>query len=190
MIRTLSLLVLVLVLAAGAAAYLLKDKTYTLKFTEPQLRERIDNQLPFTETYLFIFTVTLDNPRVDLVEGSDRVAGGLDVVLNITMGGEERPLGGAVDVSGGVRYEAAQGEFFLTDPRIENVRIQRLPKSITNRANSALSLALGEFYRERPIYRLSETDVRQSAAKMVLQDVVVKDETLHVTLGLGDKAAE
>ena len=96
-----------------------------------------------------------------------------------------------MDVSGGVRYAPDEGAFYLTNPQIENVQLQGIPARFANHANYALSLALSEFYRDRPIYRLSEADAKHAATKFVLRDVVVKDETLHVTLGLKkDQSAE
>ena len=186
--RIVSIAVFGLMILIGGAFLFLKDKTYLLTFTEPELRDRLEDQLPFTETYLFIFQVTLKNPRIDLVSGSDRIAGGLDVVLNLKLGDSETPLGGGVDVSGGLKYLPSEGAFYLDDPVIEQVNIQGLTPSLTNRANQALSSALSQFYRERPIYRLSESDIRQSAAKVVLREVIVKDEVLHVTLGLSKKS--
>ena len=180
----------VLLLIGGGAYYFLSDNSLTLRFSENDLRERLDRQLPFSKNYLLVFNVTLDNPRIDLIDGSDRIAGGVDAILNVKFGGSETPVGGALDISGGVRYEAAAGEFFLTDPIIENVHIQGIPSSIANRANKALSLALEEFYRDRPIYRLSETELNEQAARLILRDVVVEDETLVVTLGLKDNEAD
>lgn len=181
-------LVLVLLLAGAGVFYALRDRTYTLTFTEPQLRERIGAQLPFTETYLQLFEVTLDNPRVDLIDGADRVAGGLDAALKVRFGAREFDFSGAVDVSGGVRYAAEEGAFYMTDPEIENVAIAGVPAQFSNRANNALSLALTQFYAERPIYHLDTDDVKHAAAKLVLRDVRISNERLHVTLGFSRDA--
>ena len=186
--RLITTIIGILILLAGGAYFLFKDNTVTLKFTEPELRQKLEEKMPFSEDYLFIFNVTLENPRIDLIEGSDRVAGGLDAVLNIAIGDSDVPINGALDVSGAMRYAPEEGAFYLTDPRIETVQLRGVPDGFANRANNALSEALREFYRERPIYVLSEEDMRQRTAKMVLRDVIVKDETLHVTLGLAKNA--
>ena len=176
--------IILLAILGAAAFYVLKDRNYTIKITETQLRERIDDQLPFSEDYLLVFNVTFDNPRVDLLEGAERIAGGLDALVKVKVGSREIPVSSAVDVSGGVRYDATLGAFFLIDPVVENVQMQGLPDRFANGANAALSLALREFYEERPIYTLADDDFKQSTAKFILRDVVVKNEKLHVTLGL------
>jgi len=60
--------------------------------------------LALTKTYLFVFQVVFQNPRVVLEDGSGRVNGGLDIALNINVGGDKERLGGSVDISGGVLF--------------------------------------------------------------------------------------
>lgn len=173
-----------LLLLAGAAYFLFRDNTYTLKFSEADIGARLDEKLPFSDDYFYIFNVTLENPRVDLVNGSDRIAGGMDAMLKVNLGAQTLPIDGSFDLSGGVRYEESEGAFYLNNPVIEKIRLRGLPDRFANRANSALSLGLTEFYAERPIYQFSEDDMKQATAKMVLRDVSVKNQMLHVKLGL------
>ncbi len=86
--------------------------------------------------------------------------------------------------SGGVRYEAADGQFFLTEPAIENLGIQGVPAKYTAKVNSVLTKAIGEYYLDRPIYTLKDSDVKNAAAKLLLKTVIVKDQVLIVTLGI------
>lgn len=175
-----------IILAVGAVGTFLyfQGKEYTFRFTEAELQEKLAERLPLHKTYLFVFEVVLDNPRLELIEGSDRVNAGLDVTLNIKINDEPLPLGGKLDVSGGVRYEAPDGQFFLTNPVIENLSVQGVPAKYTDRVNSVLTKAIGDYYSDRPIYTLNDSDVRTAAAKLVLKNVVVKESILIVTLGI------
>ena len=170
-------------LAIGAYFYF-SDKEYVFRFSEADLQDRLNAAMPVRKTYLFIFVIVLDNPRVTLIDGTERVHGGLDITLNLYREDVSVPLGGAIDVSGGIRYDSATGQLFLTDPAIEHVAVQGMPAGEAEIANKALTWALGEYYRERPIYTLSYTDVRQAAAKLVLKNVVVKNGELVITLGI------
>ena len=76
-------------------------------------------------------------------------------------------LGGELDISGGVRYDEIDGQFFLTDPAIENLNIQGIPDKYSERANKVLTKALAEYYADRPIYTLRETDAKQAVAKLL-----------------------
>ncbi|MEO0576672.1 MAG: DUF1439 domain-containing protein [Pseudomonadota bacterium] len=169
----------------GAGAYLyFQGARYTLQFTETELQEKLSAKLPVSRDYLFIFEVVLDNPRLRLVEGSDRVNAGMDVTLNIRIGNEPLPLGGKIDISGGVRYASEIGQFFLTDPIIEDLSVQGVPSRYTDRVDEVMTKALARFYAERPIYTLKDTDVKAKAAKLLLKKVVVRNSVLFVTLGV------
>ncbi len=172
------------VLLIGGVVLIAAQNDYEYRFTEPQLQEKLGARLPLTRTYLFIFDVTLDGPRVDLVEGSDRVAAGIDIILNIKLGDSGVPLAGAVDISGAIDYQPETGEFFLTDPVIEALRIQGVPERYADQSRSVIESALAEYYKTRPIWSLEGTDAAKMAGRLLLKDVTVEDEELVVTLGL------
>lgn len=175
---------IVLLVAIASAYFYFAGKEYVFRFSETEIQNTLEESLPLTKTYLFIIQVTLENPRVQLENGSSRVNAGLDVVLNITVGQNPDPLGGSVDVSGGVRYVSESGQFFLTDPMIERLQIQGVSDIYTEKVNSALSKALSEYYSENPIYTLSALDVKQATVRLVLKKVIVENQELVITLGV------
>ncbi|MDH3974548.1 MAG: DUF1439 domain-containing protein [Deltaproteobacteria bacterium] len=152
--------------------------------SESDIREKLDKKLPLTKSYFFIIQITLQNPRILLENGTKRVNAGLDVLLNIKIDKNPKPLGGSVDVSGGVRYLAEKGEFYLTDPVIESLGVQGIPDKYMQKVNKALTKALAKYYDENPIYTLNLGDGKQAVARMVLKDVVVENKELVVTLGI------
>ncbi len=174
-------------LIGAGAYYYFSDRDIILKFSEPQLEQKLDEQMPFTKTYLGIFDVVLTEPRVDLVDGSDRVKAGVDVTLNIKLGGQSLPLGGTIDVSGGVEYRPEKAEFFLTNSVIEDIQIQGIPALYSKKASSVMTSAISYFYETRPIYVLDDSTAKNIATRLVLKDVDVHNEKLVVTLRLGDK---
>jgi hypothetical protein len=171
------------ILIAGTYFYF-SGKEYVVHMSESEIREKLDEKLPITKSYFLIIQLTLKNPRVLLEDGKKRVNAGLDVLFNITIGKNPKPLGGTVDVSGGVRYLAEKGEFYLTNPVIENLTVQGIPDKYLLKVNKALSQALAKYYEENPIYTLRATDVKKAAARMVLKDVVVENRELVMTLGI------
>ena len=183
--RAIVVSILIIALLAGGAYYYFYGKEYVYRFSEDQIRQALAERLPFERSYLLIFRVTLDNPRVTLVEGSDRINAGLDVTLNIRILSEPLPLGGSIDASGGLRYDAERGEFFLTEPVIEQLRVDGVPEEYAARVTTVMTDALAEYYSNRPIYRLNALDERQAAARLVLRSVVVEQRELVVTLGVG-----
>ena len=166
------------------AYYYFAGKEYVFQLSETQLQQKLSERLPIQKKYLFIVEVILDNPRMMLVNGSNRVNAGLDVTLNIYIDNDPLPLGGSIDMSGGIRYDAEAGSFYLTDPIVENLKIQGIPNKYAEHINKALTKALAEYYSERPIYTLSSLDIRQATTKIILKDVRVKNKELIMTLGI------
>ena len=177
------ILVICLVIVIATYFYF-SGKEYVFTFSENQIHEKLVTKLPLTKTYFIIFEVTLNNPRVTLVNGSDRVAAGLDVILNIRINKEPKPLGGSIDATGGIKYVAKDGTFFLTNPVINDFAIQGIPDRYTEKANQVLTKALSEYYEEHPIYELRASDVKHAVARLVLKDVIIENQQLIVTLGI------
>ena len=178
----------VAVLIAGLI-YFATQRDFTFRFSETEIQRQLSERLPFTKRYLFIFDVTIDEPRVDLVDGSERVTAGADVMLNIRIGESDIPLTGAVDVSGEVDYQAEGGAFYLVNPVIENLSIDGLPDSYAEKSSEVVEAAMSEFYRNRPIYRLEGSNAK-NAGRMLLKGVAVENEELVVTLGLRKKESD
>ena len=182
--RVVYLLVAALIISLGAFYIYFSGKEYTIKIPENEIQEKMSEKLPITKSYFFIFQITLKNPRVVLENASNRVNGGLDIVLNIKINKNPIPLGGSIDISGKVRYESELGAFFLTDPVIESISIQGVPEKHTDKANLAVTKALNEYYSKHPIYTLRSMNGKEAATKMVLKNVVVENKELVVTLGI------
>ena len=183
--RAIASAVLVLIALFCAAYFYLYGREFVYRLTEPQIQEALAARMPIQKTYLLIVQVTLDHPRIVLVEGSDRVKAGLDVTLNFRLGDAALPLSGLVDVSGGIRYEPNEGRFYLADPVVERLQMQGIPEKYASRVSAALTQAIADYYATRPIYTLNAVDARQAAAKMVLKSVVIEHQQVVVTLGIG-----
>lgn len=184
MSRLIALLGFCLLLLAVAGYLHYRSDTFEVRIPEQQIRQKLAEKLPLQKTYLYLFELTLENPRVDLLEDSGRIAAGLDIRVRIKGGGEDRVLRGTVDASGSLRYAAAEGQFYLAEPEIEKLSVSGLPEKRTAQIRSVIETALGEYYAEHPVYRLNTDDIKQATAKMVLKNVSVDGDDLVVTMGL------
>jgi hypothetical protein len=173
-----------LVLVALGAAFFLSGREFSIRIPEHELQQKLNARLPVTRTYFFLFQVALANPRIKLVNGSHRVAAGMDIVLNMQLGGEARPLGDSIDVSGDVKYDPARGEFFLAGPVIEHLAVQGIPPQHAQMAVSALGKALADYYAAHPIYALRPADTKHALAKLLLKRVTIENRELVVTVGI------
>jgi len=173
----------VLATLIGVYAYY-SGKEYVVRVSEQEIINKVDEKLPVTKRYLLIFEITLENPRIFLEEGSDRVKGGLDVVFNVKVNNNPKPFGGSVDISGGVKYQPESGEFYLTKPVVEKLAVQGLTDEYADKFSNFLGKALNEYYSKNPIYTLSASRGNEAIAKMVLKRVVVENKELVLTLGI------
>jgi hypothetical protein len=170
--------------AAAGGYYYLQGRTFTLTFSEAEIQSRLAAASPFTRTYLGVVQVTLDDPRIALVEGSERIRAGSDVVVRVGLGRREISVPGSVEASAGLRFQAETGEFFLTDPVVEHLAVPGVPEEHAPRVAAAIERALRIYYDRHPIYTLQATDIRQATARLLLRDVRVADRHLVVTLAL------
>lgn len=160
------------------------NREYVVTIPQETIVEKLNEKLPLTKTYLLFFDLTIENPRVDLGIGENRIGVGMDLLLNIRVKGGDKPLGGSVDVSGTIKYSPEEGAFYLAEPEIESLSIQGLPEKHKSKVSTIVKTGLTKFYSSRPIYKLKSSDVKQATAKLVLKNLEVQDESLRITLGL------
>ncbi|UHQ55062.1 MULTISPECIES: DUF1439 domain-containing protein [Microbulbifer] len=173
---------LLLLIAAGYIYF--SGKEVELRISEAQILETLESNLPLTRTYLVIFDLTLDNPRIALNAETGRVNAGLDITLDIKSREGSKGYRGAADVSGVPSFVAENGEFYLQQIVVENLEIEGMDDKQLARARNAVQVALTEYYRNHPIYRLKDNSARQRLARMALKDINIEGNELVVTLGL------
>jgi len=174
----------VVVLGVIIGYFLLRGREWVVRISEQEMKAKLEESLPLQKTYLWVIRVTLSNPRITLIEGSDRLHAGLDLALNLKLGGAKEPLGGSVDVSGTVRYDAETKSFYLKNPRVEKLTLAGIADEEANQANEAVSLALTGYFEKNPVYTLTNKDIKQASARLLLKSLVIEDHHLVVTLGI------
>lgn len=177
-------LCIALLLLAVVGYLFYSNREHQLRIPEAQLQQKLQQHVPQTRTYLKIFDVTLDNPRVELREESGRIGAGMDVLVELRSPGKTREYRGKLDVAGLVRYDAGSGRFFLAEPEIEQLELGSLEGRTLERLRAVLQIALQEYFALQPLYELKPGDIRQRAARMVLRRVEVQGDELVITLSL------
>lgn len=173
------LLMLVLV-----AAYFLRGETYVVQLTEQQIQEKLDARFPMEKRYLPVLALTLSEPKVELIEGSDRVSFGMKAVVNVRFAGQAKPLGGTGTVTTGLRYNPDDYSFYFDSPTVDELVVQGIPVEYVDHVNTLASQLARDRISRTPVYTLQRTDLRQLAASLVLKEVTVRDGRLVITLGI------
>ena len=177
----LALIALILVAAAGLWWYI-NNSTLRIAISKEQILQRMNDRLPVTETYLYIFKVTYGSPSIELNETSQRINAGLDVSVQITLLDNPEPLRGHLDAASGIRYDPIAGAFFLTDPEITNLQLDGLPDRWAANAANVVDQGLTSYFATHPIYTLTETQSNR-AAKAVLQSLSIEGDRVVLQLG-------
>jgi hypothetical protein len=181
--RLLASLAIAAALLLGGYFYL-QGRDYVYRFSEAQIQDALAARLPLEKTYLFVFHVVLDHPRVTLNEGSDRVNLGIDVALSFGLGSESKSLHGSVEASAGLRYDRATAQFFLTDPVVERVALEGIPEARAEKVSAVLTQAVAEYYATRPVYALRPSTAKLMAARLLMKSARVENRELVVVLGV------
>jgi len=91
---------------------------------------------------------------------------------------------GRGELVGTIEYRAEEGAFYLVNPRIVDLTIDRTPAFLLPKLTQAAELLLARSLATYPVYRLNEKDTRHKMAKAALKDVSVTRDTLLLTLGM------
>lgn len=154
--------------------------TYTIEVPKKIIEQQIAMHMPL-EKKLLMATLRLSEPRLTLLEESNEVSLFLNVDVIMLEGLKGSGRG---ELVGTIEYRAEQGAFYLVNPRIVNLNIDRLPSFLFSKIAHTAELLLARSLSTYPVYRLNENDARHKMAKAALKDVRVSRDTLLLTLGM------
>ncbi|BDS07912.1 hypothetical protein NT6N_29520 [Oceaniferula spumae] len=178
-----TLIILLAIALAGTYAYF-KGKRYEVVITQEQIDDTLNEKFPITKSALIIFQLTYSNPQVTLLPDTDRVQVGLDASLVIKINDQPKTLRGGITVTCGLRYDQETQSFYLTDTEFDRFELDGLPDKYEDK----ITLLASQYARQRlekyPVYKLRATDTKKAAAKLLLKDVEIQGQEIHITLGL------
>ena len=169
------LLFMLLILSQGVFAL-----SYTLTMTEQELQEKVEAMMPFKQTQFFI-TVTLSDPKVELIKESNEIGVFTHVKVSAPGGIYGKGRG---KVTGTLSYDASKGAFFFKNPKIVNLELDQVPKEYVKNIQLIAQVTATQAMSVYPIYILNDENQSQKFTKSRLESVEVKDEELHVVLRL------
>lgn len=182
--KTLTILLVVTAIVAAGTFLYFKGKRYEVVITQEKIDSALSERFPKTKKYLLIFSITYSNPQVTLLETDDRVQVGLDATVNIRLDDETKDLGGGATITSAIRYDSEKQEFFLDDAEFSRLEIEGMPDKWLDQVTVFAAKAAKEFIETQPIYKLKAKDAKTSAAKLLLKGFEVRDQAIHVTLGI------
>lgn len=183
--RLLIITLAALLAAAGTLAWWLsRDPSVTVQITQQHIDEALAKKFPKQENYLGLLQATFLNPRASLLPDQEKIRLGADVEVRLIGTSKDDALTGSLDVLTAVRYEPQTRSFFLDDPSIEKFAIQDLPDQyVSLLSNMALELTR-DSVENTSVYTLDESETEQAAAGLLLRQIDIRPDAIHITLGL------
>ena len=151
----------------------------TVTLTQPQLQARIAPRFPVTVSRS-VATVSLENPKVLLLEGSDRIGIELDARVRFPLG---KPLAGTAAITGELGYEPSAGAFLFRNPRVDKLDLAGIRPEHDEPARKAAEAVAVATLNAIPLYELNHS-MTEFAASVMLRDVTVRNGALHVSVVL------
>lgn len=191
-----SILFVLLFAAVGARGLTLTE----LEFDNAALQAKIAPKFPFTKqiftknTHMFVGTVTLTNPIVQLDPGSDRIPITMNFSFDpVSVAGviKHKPFTGEFTASGKLRYDPTLGEFFFDESSLDDADVDGLIGLGDKWIIKYVNRKLPQWLNDKPVFKL-DGDLKKEAIRQVLQQVLVRKNTgkLIIKLGVGDASPE
>jgi len=119
---------LLLTLLSGCASLLPPQE---IEIPLSRLQQSIQKKFPYTERYFSLLDVTLSNPVLSTQPAADRMLIALDAQVLPPL--IKTPWQGELLVSGSLRIDPARRVVLLTEPRLENIKLDAATGNYTSR---------------------------------------------------------
>lgn len=152
--------------------------SFTKEFTEAEIQEKVAAMMPLEKKKFFI-TVIFSNPIVDLLESNNKIGIISDIQVKAPGGIKGK---GKAHITGSLSYNNKKGEFYLNNPIISELKVDRVPEKYLPKVKNVAELALKKITSVRPIFKLKDNNLKQKLAKSLLKSIKVEKEKLIVEL--------
>jgi hypothetical protein len=176
--------VLITIALAAVALVYFGSQDYDFIITQKQINDALLTKFPISKSYLKIFQVTYSNPNASLLPESNRIKVSMDVELVVNIRGDSKKYTGNAVMTAGLGYRYETKQFFLSNPVFEQLTVHGIPPQFTDKATEFATRVAREHLQQITIYTLRPTDVKKAALKLLLKNVRVEGDELHVALGL------
>lgn len=157
--------------AASLLLFSITVQAYEVRLTEQQLQQQLDRQMPLSQRQGMLM-LTLSNPTLDLLPSGNRLSLQTNAVIATSIGLQSS---GQLTVEGKIRYDKASYSFFIEEPVIRKLDIDGLAPALQPQLLALAQKALTPALTEQPVYTLSDQDVTQVMARMMLQSLTITE---------------
>lgn len=164
-------------LLAGCATLATAQDIY---FTRAELQQGLEGYLPYSQEYPLL-KLTLEQPELTLLAAEQRIQIRAALTLSTAFTGTGQ---GWVTLSGQPDYRPAEHSFYIKDLALSELQVTGLPAELNPHLKQLTQDILAPLLAEQPIYTLSDNNMQESLAKMMLRSLTVKEDAVVASLSL------
>ncbi|MDK2777958.1 MAG: DUF1439 domain-containing protein [Pseudomonadota bacterium] len=154
------------------------SQAYEVRLSEQQMQQELDARMPVTRQQ-GMFILTLSEPQLALLSEQQRISIHSKALINTTLGLQGN---GRVTVNGKVRYEPSDYSFYIDDPQVTAISIDGLSPSLEPQLINLAQQALQPALEGQPVYTLSDQDMSESMARMMLKSMTIDGSDMVLEL--------
>lgn len=173
--------VLVIIILLGAGAFMYLRHGYVYEISQAEIQSRVESQFP-VEKCVLVFCIELRKPEVRLEPGQSRVHFGSNAFMEVAFSSKE--YDGTVGFSGVLQYRPGPGAFFLADSRLEYFDVNGVSEKNKDKLEKLATLLVADYLRASPIYSFTDTAFEPVASWLELKEVLMRENTLRLRIGL------
>ena len=144
-----------------------------------RLQQSIQKKFPYTERYFSLLDVTLSNPVLSTQPAADRMLITLDAqVLPPLM---KTPWQGELLVSGSLRIDPVRRVVLLTEPRLENIKLDAATGSYTSRVARLGTQLAQDLIGETVLYTFAPDAFVVAGKRFVPTGITTRKDSLVVS---------
>ena len=144
-----------------------------------RLQQSIQKKFPYTERYFSLLDVTLSNPVLSTQPAADRMLIALDAQVLPPL--IKTPWQGELLVSGSLRIDPARRVVLLTEPRLENIKLDAATGSYTSRVARLGKQLAEDLIGEAVLYTFAPDAFVVAGKRFVPTGITTRKDSLVVS---------
>ena len=167
---------LLLTLLSGCASLLPPQE---IEIPLSRLQQSIQKKFPYTERYFSLLDVTLSNPVLSTQPAADRMLIALDAQVLPPL--IKTPWQGELLVSGSLRIDPARRVVLLTEPRLENIKLDAVTGNYTSRVARLGKQLAEDLIGETVLYTFAPDAFVVAGKRFVPTGITTRKDSLVVS---------
>ena len=144
-----------------------------------RLQQSIQKKFPYTERYFSLLDVTLSNPVLSTQPAADRMLIALDAQVLPPL--VKTPWQGELLVSGSLRIDPVRRAVLLTEPRLENIKLDAATGSYTSRVARLGKQLAEDLIGETVLYSFAPDAFVVAGKRFVPTGITTRKDSLVVS---------